>query len=185
MSAPAKPAAMPAAPATEELLGDYRKALRKNYVGRWDLQNPDGTYRDVVVTIESVHKYVPPAHILRKKVKQAEKTGKPIAPEFIVRFAAQRKGWIVRNEMISSIGEALKDPVVKNWKGKKIALHFDPSIMCMGQRVGGLRAVRVGGQAVERQLEAEPNEADVAMLEAAFREERDDFSDADESQGGA
>lgn len=179
VSAPAKPAA----PVTDELLGDYRKSLRKNYVGRWDLLKDDGTYRDVIVTIESVHKYVPPPHILRKKVKQAEKTGKPMAPEFIVRFVGQRKGWIVRNEMISSIGTSLKDPVVQNWKGKKIALHFDPSIMCMGQKVGGLRAVRVGGEAVERQLEAEPNEADVAMLEAAFKDERDEFSDADESQG--
>lgn len=164
----------------ENLTGDYRRHLRKNFLGRWDLQNPDGSYFDAIVEVEWVRPYPcksfpMPVHLARKKAKEAERSGRPPKPEFLIKFLGKRKPWILRNDGMRSVADALGTSTVKEWTGKKLALHFDPTIKFGSNLVGGIRALPIkGSRAIEASLENEPDEAVADFLDHAFENEFDE-----------
>jgi hypothetical protein len=172
-----------AAPTEEaELEGDYRKLLNRTHLGRWDLQKPDGTFVDAVVQIDSVKRYKPPAWLLAKKMKEAQKSGKPMRSELLIGFAGKKKKWIAGPDSQKSIAAATLIDDVGKWRGQKIKLHFAPEIMLGGKRVGGLRAAPAGNAPVTTEsLDNAVDEEMEALLEAAAKaaEGEDVFDDGE------
>ena len=173
---------------TDALLGDYRKHLGKNYMGRWDLANPDGTYRPALVTIEGVFKYQPPPFVLKKQLARAQKEGKNPPREFLVRFVGHRKGWICRSEAMSSICAATGgETKVEAWIGKEIVIFLDTKVRNpSGGPPGGIRARAKRGSEVQQPppppADNAPDEAIMQQLAEAYGDDVD-FDGADESSG--
>ena len=130
MSAPTKNAPAPART-------DYRKLVERDFLGQWDLAGPDGRYREAVVQIERVTKYVPRDRktVLNKESGQRE-------PERLKRlkftFVGKRKRWLA-GPVSQAVIAGLFGPIIQDWIGKRIALYVDPSVRFGGKTTGGLR----------------------------------------------
>jgi hypothetical protein len=165
---------------------DYRTLVDRDWLGQWDLARPDGSYRDAVVEIESIKRYVPRE---RRKVrdKQTGKLTEEKLKRLHITFKGKRKAWLAGPVSLAALA-ALFGPYVQDWIGKRIALYVDPTVAFGRRTVGGIRVRPKSPDATtaltEDPLDNEVDEEKARELEDA-RNEWDDTGDADEPKGAA
>lgn len=107
----------------EQLVGDYRKFVDKNYLGSWDV--PDG--EDLILTI---------AKVTKEEVKNERGSENKI----ILHFAEKDYKPMILNkrENPERISKALGTPRTEEWVGKKIAITTE-KVSAFGGTTDALR----------------------------------------------
>lgn len=94
---------------SEELKGDFRKYMDKNYLGAWDV--PDG--KDLILTID---------HCEINEVKNERGSEKKLTLHFIERGY---KPMILNTTNAKNIGNAYGSNKVEDWKNKKVSIYVE------------------------------------------------------------
>jgi hypothetical protein len=144
---------------------DYRSLVERDWLGQWDLMGRDGSYRDAVVEIAEVRRYVP-----RARRKLADGTDEKLK-RLAVSFVGKRKSWLAGPVSQQAIA-GLYGPIIQDWIGKKIALYVDPTVKMGRQTTGGIRVRPVipNGAVTVESLDNPVDEARAAVI-ASAREE--------------
>ena len=94
---------------SEELTGDFRKYMDKNFLGAWDV--PDG--KDLVLTID---------HCEQNDVKNERGSQKKLTLYFVER---DYKPMILNTTNSKRIAKAYNSTRVEDWKHKKISIYTE------------------------------------------------------------
>lgn len=106
---------------SEELRGDFRKFMDKNYLGSWDVPE-DG---DLILTIKRA---------ARDDVKNERGSERKLT----IHFVEDYKPMILNATNSKRITEAYGSPKVEDWKGKRIAIYTE-KVTAFGGTTDALR----------------------------------------------
>lgn len=90
----------------------FKKLQNPNYLGAWDLVKEDGTFGDIVVTIEAV-------------VKENVHDGKGGTELCNVLKLTGSKPMVLNSTNMKAIAKALKSPFVEDWNGGQVRIKVE------------------------------------------------------------
>lgn len=106
---------------SEELRGDFRKFMDKNYLGAWDVPDDE----DLVLTIKRA---------CRDDVKNERGTEKKLT----IHFVEDYKPMILNATNSKRISDAYGSTKVEDWKGKRISIYTE-KVTAFGGTTDALR----------------------------------------------
>jgi hypothetical protein len=103
----------------------FKKLRNPNYIGSWDLINPDGSYNDKVVTIAGVK-------------KEMVHDGKGGQSECMTVSFAECKPMVCNSTNAKQIAKLANTPFIEEWAGKQIILTVQ-KVKAFGEQHDAIR----------------------------------------------
>lgn len=107
----------------------FKKLRNPDFIGSWDLVNPDGSYRNASLTIKEVK-------------KQMVHDGKGGQEECVIVHFQESKPMIMNSTNLKATAKVMGSNFIEDWQGKKIEITVE-KVKAFGEVHDAMRVSRV------------------------------------------